>query len=411
MPSKHLESNLRAIIWPVILFLCAALPTLGCDGAKDPVTPPPIAPPPIVRGAIMGRVIDSVNDKPVAGAGVRLRDVFVRTDADGRFRFTDLLTGPALLECDAAGFAPFQLVIAVTSDGVTQDIELTRVEVFELAPWYGEHALYVPASLDTVRGLILALGGPDTRGFATGKPLGAPSPAVEASLQALGQELRTLASAYGLAVIGTSLTAMADDPEWDPILVDYIGELGEMSRHPELRTVPVLVYGMSTGAPEAIGFTVRNPGRVAGLFLKVPSAVSSVTSGDALRVPTYVVLAELDAFVNNATLTTAFERNRGAGALWALATEPDVPHHSLTSAQRELTINWISTILDLRLPATSSAPLREIPETSGWLGNRATGEAAPWATYSGNRALASWLPSEATAQEWERFVAIRSGAY
>src|SRR4029077_4777659 len=49
-----------------------------------------------------------------------------------------------------------------------------RIEVFE----FGDFALYVPASVDLTKGLILALGGPDTRGFVTGKPMGAPNPSV-----------------------------------------------------------------------------------------------------------------------------------------------------------------------------------------------------------------------------------------
>ena len=178
-----------------------------------------------------------------------------------------------------------------------------------------------------------------------------------------------------------------------------------MSGHPELPFAHMLMYGLSGGAPQASGFTARNPERVAGLFLKVPVSVSSVTSGEALGVPTYVVQAELDAFVNNAAVTTAFEGNRAAGALWALAKEAGVAHHSLSAVQREVTVNWMSTILDRRLRGARGQTLVRIAPASGWLGNASTGEASPWATYSGNRALASWLPTGSTAHEWEALVA------
>jgi hypothetical protein len=160
---------------------------------------------------------------------------------------------------------------------------------------------------------------------------------------------------------------------------------------------------MSGGSRQASGFTARNPERVAGQFLKVPAGVSSVTSGAALRVPTYMVMAGLDAIVDTAALTAAFVANRGAGALWALAKEPDAPHHSLSAFQRQVTINWISTILTLRLPAMPSDPLRETTETAGWLGNRASGAVAPWTTYAADRSAASWLPSQGTATEWGAF--------
>ncbi len=273
------------------------------------------------------------------------------------------------------------------------------VEVFE----FGDFALYVPACVSATEGLILALGGPDTRGFVTGKPLGAPSPAVEASLQVLGQEFRTLASTRGLAVLGTKRAALPNGPDSDQLLFDAIATAAALSAHPELPSTPMLVYAISSGARQASGFVARNPERAAGLFLKVPVGVSDV-SGDALRVPTYMVQAELDAFVNNAAITAAFESNRTAGALWARAMERGVPHHSLSAVQRQVTINWMSAILSRRLPVRLSDPLREIDETDGWLGDLATGETKRWAAYKGDRGAASWLPSNHTAKEWEIFV-------
>jgi hypothetical protein len=285
----------------------------------------------------------------------------------------------------------------IVTGRVTSSTE-AAVEVFE----FGDFALYVPAGVAAPRGLLLALGGPDTRGFVTGKPLGAPFPAVEASLQVLGQELRTLASTSGLAILGRQ-GAMKNEAASDQLLFDAIQTGAVTSGQPELPTVPVLVYGISGGAPQASGFTARNPQRVAGLFLKVPAGVSSL-SGDALRVPTYIVQAELDAFVNNVEITAAFAGNRGAGALWGRAMERGVPHHSLSALQRQVTINWMSTILSRRLPVRPSDPLRGIDETSGWLGDLATGETKRWAAYKGDRAAASWLPSNQTAKEWEIFV-------
>lgn len=285
----------------------------------------------------------------------------------------------------------------VTASAATHSCT-AAVEVLE----FGDFALYAPACVTATRGLILALGGPDTRGFVTGKPLGAPFPAVEASLQMLGQELRTLASTSGLAILGRR-GAMKNEPASDQILFDAVQTGAVASGHPELPTVPVLMYGISGGAPQASGFIARNPERVAGLFLKVPAGVSSL-SGDALRVPTFMVQAELDAFVNNVAITAAFEGNRSAGALWGRAMERGVAHHSLSALQRQVTINWMSTILSRRLPGRPSDPLREIDETSGWLGDLGTGETKRWAAYKGDRAAASWLPSNHTAKEWEIFV-------
>jgi hypothetical protein len=393
MLSRHPSSKQRAGIRPVIFSLCGALLIAACDDAKDLTAPVPI---------VSGRVTNAATGRPVAGAEVRIGSAVDTTSASGRFDLTDLTPGASTFRATAIGFGDFETAITVTSGAAIQDVGLTRIEVFE----FENFALYVPASVDVTRGVILALGGPDTRAFATGKPFGAPMASVEASLQALGQSLRALAATRGLAILGTSRAAMANGPASDTLLMSALATVTALSARPEIPSAHLIMYGLSGGAPQASGFTVRNPERVAGLFLKVPAGVSSVTDGAALRVPTYVVLAELDVFVNNTALTAAFASNRGARGLWALVKERGVPHHSLSPLQRQVTVNWISNIVDLRLPATpGSGSLLEIAESSGWLGNDVTGTTAPWATYSGDRASASWLPSQATATEWETFIA------
>jgi len=384
-----------------VLFLLAALLPMACG--KDLAGPPSAAntPTSAAKTIVTGTVTNSLTGKPVAGARVTIGTAVFETGPTGWFRLGGVAAGSATIRCTATSFADFDSDIVVGSDSTTFDIRLTRIEVFE----FGDFALYVPATVESVRGLIIALGGPDTRGFATGKPMGAPVAAVEASLQALGKEFRTLAVSRELAILGVR-SAMTNDAGSDQRLREAVGQAGTMSRRESLWNVPMILYGLSGGAPQASGFAARNSPWVMGLFMKAPVSVSTV-SGYALGVPTYMVLAERDTVVNNAALKTAFESNRRAGALWALAEEPGVIHHSFTQALRQVTINWITTILDRRLPPPTLSEfwgLDDIAETSGWLVDGSTGEAAPWATYAGNRNLANWFPSQATAQEWQSFV-------
>ena len=393
--------SLRALIRPAIVSLFVGLLVPACDDARAPLELVP---------AVTGTVTNSATGGHVAGAEVRIGDASATTGVDGRFELSDLTTGTATLRCTAPGFVDFEVDITVTSGSVTRDIGLARIELFE----FSDYALYVPASVDAPRGLLLALGGPDTRGFSTMGPLGAPIPEVEASLQDLGQAFRALAATHGLAVLGTSLAAMSNSPDSDQLLLDAVQTAAGMSGHPELATAPMLLYGISSGAPQASGFTARSPERVAGLFLKVPVGVASLTSGNTLRVPTYMVLAELDTFVNKAALTAAFEANRGAGALWALAEEPAVRHHSLTPAQREVTINWMRTVLDLRLRPRLRAHFARSPRTPGgsgtvspvrWDHGPTIQETARWRVGSRRRPPASsgkpWL-ARAWALGWAR---------
>lgn len=274
----------------------------------------------------------------------------------------------------------------------------------------GDFALSIPAGVPAVRGIVLALGGPDTRAFITDGSFGAPLPELEASLHDLGRELRTLAGEYGLALLGTSRqgkTGLPNQVKTDELIFDAIGGVALISGRGELVSAPIFVYGISGGSPQAIGFSARNSGRLGALLLKVPAPPVRLSSAKALAVPTFMILAEHEVLGDHKAVVAVFEANRRAGGLWAMAVEPGVPHHSLTPAHRSVTVNWLHAILELRLGTTTQDPLRNIPESSGWLGDPDFGVAA-WADFPGDRGTASWFPTRATAEEWREFVARSS---
>src|SRR5262245_1882970 len=82
--------------------------------------------------------------------------------------------------------------------------EVAPVELFE----FGDFALYIPPGIPYVRGILVCLGGPDTRAYGLLGRFGAPNPELEASQQILGHELRTLAIDNALAILGTSIAGM-----------------------------------------------------------------------------------------------------------------------------------------------------------------------------------------------------------
>jgi hypothetical protein len=285
---------------------------------------------------------------------------------------------------------------------VSQEAVAAPAEVFE----FDEFALYVPADVATVRGIFLALGGPDTRAFVTDGLFGSPVAETEASLHLFGQELRTFAADHRLALLGSALRGLKNlpnQPSSDEIIFQAIGEAARTSGHPELSGTPIIVYGMSGGTPQAIGLAARNPQRVGALLLKVSAPPEHFESPGALAVPSYMILAELDQFADNTKVIAAFESNRRAGGLWAVAMEPGVPHHSLTPAHRAITLNWLRTIVELRLGSPEQDRIRDVPESAGWLGHPDIG-VSNWTDYPGDRRAASWFPSQATAEEWWEFV-------
>lgn len=268
---------------------------------------------------------------------------------------------------------------------------------------YGDFALHIPANVHQVRGIVLALGGPDTRGFAVGTPFGA-QPQLEPLLQDLGARFRALAAERGLAILGSGRfgpRAYPNAAASDQALLTAIEQAAVLTGRSELRDAPILLYGISGGGPQVSGFLQRNPERVAGLFLKVPSVVAPLT-GEALRVPSYMVLAELDVVVNNQALRTSFAALRTAGAPWALAIEPGVPHFSLSVAQRELTVDWMRAVL----PLGHAGPFRQTSPQVGFLGDPANGEITPSRAFTGDLAASSWFPMRPLATQWSAFIGM-----
>lgn len=298
---------------------------------------------------------------------------------------------------------PLLLASLLTFTCTARDAAAAPVEVTE----FDDFALYLPADVPTVRGLLLALGGPDTRAFITDGSFGAPVPELEAALHELGREFRALALDHGLAMLGTSRTGqgkLPNQPQSDALIFEAITEASRISGRPELASAPIFVYAASGGTPPAAGFAARNPERVGALVMKVPGVPQRLGNPVALAVPTYLILAEYERFADNTAVVAVAAANRRAGGLWAVAMEPGVPHHAMTPSHRALTVNWLRAIVTLRLGAEALELLRNVPESAGWLGHPDIG-IANWADYTGDRQAASWFPSRSTAEEWLEFIA------
>jgi hypothetical protein len=169
------------------------------------------------------------------------------------------------------------------------------------------------------------------------------------------------------------------------------------------------MFGISGGAREAAGLASRNAGRTIGLLVRIPGDVTTLAGQEALAVPTFVMQAELDAVVSNFEVRTKFLTNRSRGGLWALAVEPGIGHFTVTQRGHTAELAWMRIALDLRLPATPGDPLVSLEESSGWLGNQATLEIAPWADYPDSRTDASWLLSQQAASSWNNLGSSQGG--
>jgi hypothetical protein len=352
---------------------------------------------------VVGTVRHVSQNTAIAGAVVSIGSLHTLTGADGTFTLNNVPGGPAIIRCTSPGLADYASSITVIAGTTTHHIRLAVQEVFEFMD--GAFSLFVPASVTAVRGIIVARGGPDTRPFADPRRsfnLGANVRAdLEAELMALGTDYRLLAAREGLAVLGLSNAIVSGG--FDGALWAALEEGAVVASRHDLATAPLLIHAISSGTPAAAQLTAQNPSRVAGLVLRVPLSVADQLSPESGTVPTYVITAELDELVDNNVTLATYQQVRGTGGLWAFAQEPQTPHQSHSASQRQLILEWFTTILSLREPTTPGDPLRAIAEESGWLGAPVTGVVSSWADYVGDKRAASWFPTQATAERWRGF--------
>lgn len=331
-------------------------------------------------------------------AQIRIGTQQVTSDASGHFELTGLSVGTVTVQAQRPGYLSAQATVTLSAGANTHDFALTVQEIYES----GANAIYVPGGVGPLRGVIIILGGPITSGFVTGERI-APldNPDLELSLQALAASLRALATSSHVALFGSTTTGMANSAASDNALFAAISSFAASSGHPEMAVAPVLLFGLSGGAPESAGLVSRHPERAIGLLERVPTSVTALTAPAALAVPTFVMQAELDEVVDNMAVGTIYSANRSLGGLWALAVELGIGHHVATSRGNAAAAGWISVALTLRLPVTPGDPLIALDQPSGWLGNQTTLEVAPWADYTDDRSTASWLLSQLAATSWQ----------
>ena len=265
---------------------------------------------------------------------------------------------------------------------------------------------YLPAGVDEYQVAIVFL--PGLRDPATGNPLdsrGLVRGTSEAacSIWCSAAEIaevrtRSLELAGGnVALIGTT-TLVEEAASYQSLLLS-LSEFGMQSGHPELANIPIVFVGHSMGGCTAYGFSRAHGARVAGFITMKGACHNTGDPAAAAAVPGYFLIGDADAPYRRENITAVFEAGRAAGAPWAISID-DFGHGPIVDL--DLMFDWIDGVLAARLPLTAGAPLRAMPETDGWLGDRSNGLISTYECYGSARASASWLPSEPTALNWQR---------
>jgi hypothetical protein len=200
-----------------------------------------------------------------------------------------------------------------------------------------------------------------------------------------------------VALIGT--TTLVDNSASYGTLLQGLTGFAAQSGHAELADIPIVFIGHSMGGCTAYGFTRAHGARVAGFVTMKGACHNTGPASAAANVPGFFLIGAADAPYRRDNITAVFEGGRAGGAPWAVSIDP-YDHRPMLDF--DLMFDWIDAVLAARLPESAGEPLRPMPETTGWLGNRSTGAIATYSCYTSTRSSASWLPSQEAALSWQR---------
>jgi hypothetical protein len=235
---------------------------------------------------------------------------------------------------------------------------------------------------------------------------------------------QALARRHGCALLAPAYEQpeKADCQKWcdprngsDAAFRKALEDLGAASGHPELARIPWALWGHSGGGHWAGGMVFLHPARVAAAWLR--SGVPPLKGAKAYAVPDAALQVPLMCNLGTKEGVTVkdgrfagvwpgneafFTELRAKGALVGVAVDPLSSHDC--GNQRYLAIPWLDACLAARLPEAPGGPLRPMPKEAAWLGPVLGGEAAPASKADGDPLKLGWLPGEAVAKAWTRYV-------
>jgi dienelactone hydrolase len=167
------------------------------------------------------------------------------------------------------------------------------------------------------------------------------------------------------------------------------------SKHPELVTAPLLLWGMSAGGSFNYEFVAWRPERVAAFVVnKGGTFYSALLSREARNVPGMLFIGGKDLDSRISTITGLFAVNRSRGALWALANEPGAAHD--VGRSLELARLFFEDVLSARV-----VPARPMLEKDGFVADLKTKTFQPAAASPPLDHSTAWVPTERVARAWQ----------
>jgi hypothetical protein len=203
------------------------------------------------------------------------------------------------------------------------------------------------------------------------------------------------------------------------LLYERLKAFGQKSNHPELEHAPLFLYGHSNGTGFSAVFPATEGARVWAWVSMRPGITFQVYQPGAAQVPGLVIFGEDDQFLARPSkaenLAVVELMRKKHNALWNFAVEPKTGHGPGEKTW-PLVFSFLCHTFSARVPSDCDprkgpVKLNALHQESGHLGQNwdaakggyQTLPIAPFATFSGDMSVASWLINAAYAADWQAF--------
>jgi pimeloyl-ACP methyl ester carboxylesterase len=283
------------------------------------------------------------------------------------------------------------------------------------------YTVWVPPSVKTLRGVIV-----HQHGCGEGSCKSGQTGAYDLHWQALAKKHDCALLSPSYEQPEKANCQMWCDPRngSDAAFQRALKELGAMSGHPEMVSVPWALWGHSGGGHWAGGMVLLHPERVAAAWLRSGVPMVKDVEGKpkayeippaALKVPVMCNLGTKEGvtvkegrFAGVWTgVETFFGEMRSRGALVGVSADPLTSHEC--GNQRYLAVPWFDACLGVRLASAGGGKCNDVGAGFSWVAPLYVGvgevvEAVESARFSGDLKRSVWLPGEAVAKMWGRYV-------
>jgi pimeloyl-ACP methyl ester carboxylesterase len=264
---------------------------------------------------------------------------------------------------------------------------------------HADYGVYIPTRTESLRGILILQHGCGMEQFGITRPY-------DIQYQAFARK-------WKLAVIETALYGNCGvwrDPEAGTAnaLLKVLNETGEKTGHPELNTVPWLLFGHSGGGYWTLAMLRDYPERIMAAVCYSPAFDPQWDYPVATaKIP--VLTRHAGANDGNdagvlcwATSVHAFEKLRRMDAPVSIAHNPEQNHNY--SYLRYMSIPFYEAVMKQRMPEGNTTTMRDLDRTQTWLGDTLTLQLYRESTYTGDKTGLCVFPDEATAKLWKEYV-------